>query len=134
MNNLGMGVMIGYLGGNEETVKAVQSSLGKLITQVELDGDRLNISFADNNVLQIWDDGQSCCEHRYMVTDDDLSQFTDCIFTDIQLKDAPCIEEEYDVHEIQFLDIYTTKGSFQMATHNEHNGYYGGFWIVARVL
>ena len=37
-----------------------------------------------------------------------------------------------DVHEIQFLDVKTDKGIFQMANNNEHNGYYGGFLIEAR--
>ena len=40
------------------------------------------------------------------------------------------VEEEYETHEVQFLEIKTSKGIFTMSTHNEHNGYYGGFAIV----
>ena len=132
MGRFGMGVMLGYLGGNEETVNAIRSAIGKSIKLVELVDNRLNLHFEDGSSVQIWDDGQSCCENRYMVTDDDLGYFHDCIFTDIELKNAPSIPDEYGEHEVQFLDIKTSLGSFQMATHNEHNGYYGGFWIVAK--
>ena len=34
-------------------------------------------------------------------------------------------------HEVQFLEIKTDRGVLTMANHNEHNGWYGGFWIVA---
>jgi hypothetical protein len=36
------------------------------------------------------------------------------------------------VHETQFLIVDTTKGSFTIVNHNEHNGYYGGFGLVAQ--
>lgn len=38
-----------------------------------------------------------------------------------------------DVHEVQFLVVHTDKGDLTMSSHNEHNGYYGGFSIEARV-
>jgi hypothetical protein len=28
-----------------------------------------------------------------------------------------------------FLEIHTDRGSFTMANHNVHNGYYGGFAV-----
>lgn len=135
MENQGMGVMLGILGGNEETVNTVKSSLNKIIEKVWLDKDtdRLNFKFIDDTGMYLFDDGQSCCEHRYMDTDDDLSEFADARLLDIELKDAPDQEDEWDqVHEIRFLDVKTDKGTFQLSNHNEHNGYYGGFWIVAR--
>ena len=36
-----------------------------------------------------------------------------------------------EIHEIQFLDVKTSKGVFQISNHNVHNGYYGGFWVIA---
>jgi hypothetical protein len=137
MSENGMGVMLGILGGNEETVNTVKSSLNKTIEKVWLDKetDRLNFKFTDGTGIYLFDDGQSCCEHRYMVTDDDLSEYADVKLLDLELKDAPDQEDEYsEVHEIQFLDVKTDKGVFQIANHNEHNGYYGGFWLVARPL
>jgi hypothetical protein len=136
MNNehLGMGVMIGMLSGNAKTVDTVKSSLGKIIETVELKDDDLKFLFTDGTGMILRDDGQSCCEHRYMVCDDDLTSFWGDTLVNIELKDAPEVEDEYGTHEVQFLQITTNKGTFQCANHNEHNGYYGGFWIVAKPL
>lgn len=130
--------MINMLGGNEETVKIVNESVGKRIRKVWLDdGDGndlclLRFEFDDDSTMSLYDGGQSCCEHRYMRTDDDLNEFCGAILTDLEIKDAPDQEDEWgEVHEVQFLDVKTDKGTFQMANHNEHNGYYGGFWIQA---
>lgn len=133
MSNTGVGVMLGLLGGNEETVTAIRNSLGKTIQSVCLDAEsnQLRFNFSDGANLTIFDNGQSCCETRYMRTDDNLTEFAGALLLDLELKDAPPINGDYDVHEVQFLDVKTDKGVFQMANHNEHNGYYGGFWIVA---
>jgi hypothetical protein len=133
MSQLGLGVMIQSLGGNEETVKAIKESLGKHIVNIVLESDSLAIHFEDKTVLYLQDEGQSCCEHRYMTTDDDLSEFCDSQFMDVELADGENKDDEYGEHEIQFLNIKTSKGTFQMANHNEHNGYYGGFWITATI-
>ena len=140
MKNLGIGVMLGILSGNEQTVNAINTHIGKKIKNVALDirSDELQFVFEDGTELTIWDGGQSCCEHRYMKTDDDLEEYSGAILLDFELKSAPNEYNGYDeyymddVHEIQFLDVKTDKGIFQMANHNEHNGYYGGFLIEAR--
>jgi len=133
--NQGMGVMLGMLGGNEETVTSIKACLNRTIEKVWLDEEEnaLKFKFTDGFGLKLWDGGQSCCEHRYMVSDDDLSEYDGAILLDLELKDAPEQEYEYGTHEVQFLDVKTDKGVFQMANHNEHNGYYGGFWIQARL-
>lgn len=124
--------MIGILGGNAETVDAVKSSLGKTINVAGLENDALKIGFTDGSMLSLWDDGQSCCEHRYMVCDDSLASFCGAKVVDIQIKDAPEIADPYgESHEVQFLEVLTDRGAFQCASHNEHNGYYGGFYIKA---
>ena len=128
---LGLGVMIKSLGGNEETVNAVQTSIGKIIEKVSLEDNKLVFNFTDGTGLKMFDDGQSCCEDRYMSTDDDLNGFKGATLLDFELKNVSNVENEYEVHEIQFLDVKTSNGVFQMANHNEHNGYYGGFWIAA---
>ena len=128
--------MINMLGGNEETVKVVNESIGKRISKVWLDeeNDQLRFKFEDETTMSLCDGGQSCCEYRYMRTDDDLSEFCGAILTDLEIKEAPDQEDEWgEVHEVQFLDVKTDKGTFQMANHNEHNGYYGGFWVQAGV-
>ena len=134
MGQLGMGVMLGMLSGNEESVSAIRSSLNKTISLVYLDDDsQLKFKFSDGTSLTIWDDGQCCCEARYMRTDDILTEFIGATLLYFELKDAPSTQDREwdDVHEIQFLDVKTDKGVFQIASHNEHNGYYGGFWIKA---
>jgi hypothetical protein len=133
MENLGLGVMLGILGGNEDIVDALKSSLNKTIETVELDGDNLVFLFTDNTELMIWDGGQSCCESRYMTTDDDLSSFNGSTLLDFELKTVDDLSDSYDVHEIQFLDVKTSEGVFTMVNHNVHNGYYGGFWIQAKL-
>jgi hypothetical protein len=133
MSQLGMGVMFKMLGGNEDSVAAFTGSLGKTIAVLSLgDDDELHFEFSDGTKMCLFDDGQSCCESRYMRTDDDLTQFIGAQLIDAEIKDAPSIEDEYgESHEVEFLEVKTSKGSFTMASHNEHNGYYGGFAIRA---
>src|SRR5699024_7999253 len=124
MSRLGITPMLKSLIGNEETVEAIKSSLNKTIEKVWLDKgkDCLKFRFEDETQIKVWDGGQCCCEHRYMVTDDELSYYSGSKLLDMELKDAPEMEDEWGVHEVQFLDIKTDKGIFQMANHNEHNG------------
>ncbi len=134
MSNIGLGVMIKYLSGDQRTSQAIASSIGKRIEQLSLEDDLL-FTFTDGTKLKISDDRQSCCERRYMRTDDILPEFIGADFLGTDLKDSTYTDEEYgDVHEIQFLEIKTSKGVFIIASHNEHNGYYGGFNICASII
>jgi hypothetical protein len=132
----GFGVMIGMLCGNAETVEAHNNAKGKIIKSIAMDdvGNRLTIMFTDGTGIQIYDDGQSCCENRYMRTDDDLQPFVGATFTGCRIQEAPSITTDYEDHEVQFLLVDTSEGTFTVATHNEHNGYYGGFWIVIKPI
>ena len=67
-----------------------------------------------------------------MQTDDILTDFLGSKFLGVTIKYAPNIvsDDEWIEHEVQFLEILTSKGSITLSTHNEHNGYYGGFNIV----
>ncbi len=131
--NLGMGVLISRLCGSERSIKALYSIVGKEIIKLKLEDNTLHVTTPDSEVV-IYDDGQSCCEHRYMQTDDDLNYFVGSIFNDLEIKDATGCDTENDSHEIQFLEIKTSKGVITFANHNEHNGYYGGFAIVTEKL
>lgn len=115
--------------------KATKQSLGKTITALVLMDDILVFAFGDNTGLELWDNGQSCCEDRYMRTDDNLVDYIGSQLLDIELRDAPEQEDGNDeIHEVQFLAVKTSKGEFVISNHNEHNGYYGGFEITARRL
>jgi len=143
MSNLGLGVILRQLGGNRETVDSYHKAIGKTIKHIELSPeknsewggdsqDTLKLVFDDASVLTVFDAGQSCCETRYMQTDDEFKDFIGAKLLEIELKQAPDIEVEYDTHEVQFLELMTSKGALTMASHNEHNGYYGGFAIELR--
>jgi hypothetical protein len=128
-----MGVMINALfGDGGKASKAMQHCLGKQFSEVKLEDNNLIFAF-DDGKLRVFDDGQSCCENRYMVTDDDLPYFAEAILIELTVEDGPELVGEYDEsHDQQFLHVKTSKGSFTMSNHNEHNGYYGGFSIAAR--
>lgn len=125
---LGLGVMINMLCG-DNSAEILKECLNKKIKQINLVDDILHLEFKGGLKIKVWDDGQSCCEHRYMVCDDNLNEFIEGNLLGMEIKNAPNMGDEYDVHEVQFLDVKTSKGVFQLATHNEHNGYYGGFSI-----
>ncbi len=132
--SLGIGVMIGQLSGNEETVNAYNNSKGKTIKDIKIEGNELILYFKDGAGLKFVDDGQSCCESRYMNCDEDLNEHIGNSFMDAELQDGGSTEDDYGKHEIMFLKVLTDKGWFKISNHNEHNGYYGGFDIILREL
>jgi hypothetical protein len=109
------------------------AAFGKKLTSIECE-NALLLRFEDGTGIMLVDEGQSCCESRYMSTDDDLNYFVGAELTGAELADGPDEGGEDDCHETQFLKITTSKGVFTMVNHNEHNGYYGGFWIWAKPL
>lgn len=132
---LGMGVMIGWLAGNESSVEACKGALGKTISSMRLDPARnggdggLLIYFNDGSGIAIEDRGRSCCEARYITTDDNLDAYVGATLLDIEVSEGPTTSGEWDTqHEIAFLRVKTDRGVVVCETHNEHNGYYGGFW------
>ena len=122
---------------------------GLTIKHVRMDGEQLVIEFNErrfheHRTLVIADDRQSCCERRYMTCDDDLSGHEGGHLVGINTDAAdpkPVLDyagekadDDYDeCHEVQFVKVQTTKGSFTLCTHNEHNGYYGGFSIEVKL-
>ncbi len=127
--SLGFGVLISHLAGNEDSVKSFSGSINKTIVALSISDDALHFTFDDGSKIKLFDDGQSCCENRYMRTDDELSYYIGSQLLGAEIKDAPSIECNYGEHEVQFLEVQTSKGVFTLSSHNEHNGYYGGFSI-----
>lgn len=125
----------------KETRAAVIGAVGKKIASICLDRsreqwleDNLVFRFDDGSGVRIYDDGQSCCERRYMTTDDDLQAFVGAKFVEVTKQSAANQPDEWGEHEVVFLIVTTSLGAFTVETHNEHNGYYGGFWLAARKL
>lgn len=92
----------------------------------------LQIELDNGDLIEACDEGQACCEHRYMTTDDDLEYFVGSELVDIEIRNGGYQDEGWDVHEVEFLLITTSLGVFTIENHNEHNGYYGGFNVVIR--
>lgn len=124
--------MIQRLFGNSGTAAAVQSSIGKKLKSIKLNGDNVVCAFDDGAWLRLWDNGQSCCESRYVTSDDNDKDFAGHTLVNVEIREAAKHDvNEYTEHEIQFLAVKTDKDEFVATTHNEHNGYYGGFSINA---
>ena len=133
MGQLGIGMMIGILGGNEDSFKTMQAALGKTIVKVQVapGGDgRLRFEFNDGSKLTLSDGGRLCCEERYMHTDDDLDYYSGATLTGFNSRATEETVEDYEAHEVGFVLVNTNKGTFTVETHNRHNGNYGGFWMI----
>lgn len=110
---------------------ALAAVIGKRITALSLEDDVLAFDFEGGASLRVYDEGQTRCESRYMRTDDNLSDAEGAILLGLELKECRVEDGSDGCHEVQFLEIRTDRGSFTMASHNEHNGYYGGFDLAA---
>lgn len=140
MTQPGMMAIVNQLFGHraEETKEAMEATAGQVINSAYIDEEigedgALVITFQNGAVLHIRDTARSCCESRYMTCEDDLTQFKGATLKDIIVEDGPTKETWGEPHEIQFLRVHTSNGVFTVETHNEHNGYYGGFWLVANL-
>lgn len=143
MSQPGIGVMLQHLAGNRETVEAFTGALNKTIAKASLEDNELRLRFNDGTGIRMYDAGQSCCESRWMHTDDDLRHYEGATLLDAEIADGGEVpadspqrkEGEYhDVFESQFLKIKTSQGVFTVVNYVDHNGYYGGFAIEVRKL
>jgi hypothetical protein len=136
MSVTGMKIIINELfGTNEDTVQAITDATNKEISAIKIDETNLVISFIDGTMVRFFDDGQSCCEHRSMNTDDELQDFVGAKFVGAGIQEGPQTTDPdgySNVTESQFLIIKTSRGEFTVANYNNHNGYYGGFSLAAR--
>lgn len=128
--------MLHHLSGGSKN--SADKYYGRTIAEAIMDGEdnRLRLTFEDGVTIEIWDDGQSCCENRYMTTDDDVSSLVGHKLIRIEAKDGPDHPSgEYDeYHEEIFVEVATDGGLITIANHNEHNGYYGGFGLTITEL
>jgi len=135
MKQLGLGVMINMLSGNRDSATAVLDSYGKEIKDIKLEKNTLTLFFTDRSKLVLWDDGQSCCEYRYMEADvTDFDYHKGAVLQSLEVADGSFAELDESCYckDIEFLKITTSKGTFTITNYNEHNGYYGGFSITAK--
>jgi hypothetical protein len=106
---------------------------GEQIEKISLErGEVMYLHLGNSKVVKLTDQGQSCCESRYMTCDDDLSVYANCALVDIEVREIEEFDDEnnWGVHETQVCVIKTTRGDITIVSHNEHNGYYGGFLLA----
>lgn len=121
----------------------VQKLNGYKIGTISLSDDTLSFGMYDGYQVSITDDGQDCCETRFMRTDDDLQSFIGAEVRGIEIRTAPDCEkcdlfiegddDRHECHEVQFLVMHTTKGELVMSSHNNSNGYYCGFKVQSSI-
>lgn len=128
-------------GGDAKSRLVLKAAFGKALVAICLaaagtawDEDGLLLRFADGSGVRIWDDGQRCCERRYMTTDDDLATFVNAAFLGVEVRNVPNRPAACGEHQVAFLIVATSLGAFTVETHNEHTGDYEGFWLVASPL
>jgi hypothetical protein len=142
MSHPGVGAMLAMLGGNADSVAAFALGKGQVIRALKLvhdDPEGLVFDFENGYRMVLEDQGQSCCESRYLTCDDELAYHVGATLDDMEVREAAeraerAEETDYEVKEICFLIVTTSKGKFTVASHNDHNGYYGGFALRARAL
>ena len=107
----------------------------KITLTAERRDNRIELYFDNANVLTISDEGQLCCETRYITCDDNLSEFVGAKFIGYEVANGVSYEDAVCglCHDEQFLRIHTDRGILVCANHNEHNGYYSGFSVVHTV-
>lgn len=115
------------------------ASIGKVIRIVTLsehyrECGALRIEFTDDTSIDVYDGGQDCCEHRYPTTDDDLTYYAGARLLGIEVRNVEVREEDCYCREIAFLHVTTSLGVFVIETHNDHNGYYGGFGLAVATI
>ena len=126
--NLEIGTMLHELSGGLKNNASV--FYGKTIKCAEISDDRLKLEFEDGVKIAIRDNGQLCCENRYMSTDDDVKSLIGKKLTGIMAKEYKEDEAEYDMHEQVFVEIAAEDSHIIIVNHNEHNGCYGGFVLT----
>lgn len=102
--------------------------------------DGYKISTVKHNIYILIDNYQSCCENwGYIQSEDDLNYYIASSIKDIKLTDIALNQKMIDFEKegyfdeggIQFVDFETSRGSFQLAVYNGHNGYYGHGIIIS---
>lgn len=141
MSQLGIDAMLHMLGGGSEHSASEYYDRKIVAAEIVNAGaggafggehtDQLRLTFLDGTKIAIWDNGQSCCESRYMRTDDNIQSLVGHTLARIEIKEAAAeTDEDGGTHEICFVEIGTDDGFVTISNHNEHNGYYDGFGLT----
>lgn len=102
--------------------------------------DGYKVETDEHTIYVLIDNEQNCCENwGYLSSEDNLEYFVGAELFEIKLTDKALNQskvEESGYYEdcggIQFVDFVTSKGVFQLAVYNAHNGYYGHGIVIAK--
>lgn len=125
---LGIGAMLHALSGGSE-INPEQFE-GFKVTAAKMTDEKLYLTL--ETTIAVFDNGQSCCESRYMTTDDDIRTLIGHELRRIESKPGGKLQVDasYGEHETAFVEVGTDVGFVTIVNHNEHNGYYGGFGLT----
>ena len=118
---------------NRRLNETVAKFVGKVIASAYFTDYKIKLVFADDSAVEIYDDMQWCCEHRYMTCDDEFEDLVGGKLTEVLVRPGGCTEvDEENADETMFMEIRTDQDFVTVCTHNTHNGYYGGFDLTAK--
>jgi hypothetical protein len=123
---------------DQETLKTIGSCLGKVIEKVMLAYDHesresIIIIFTDGTALNLFDDGQQCCEKRWLASDDKSEDVAGGVLMDVQMEEGVDDEGSEDILQSQFIRIITDKAPYVVTAYNKHNGSYDGITVKAEI-
>ena len=130
-------------------ITAIDEVTTEVTTEVKVPGYGYNekyegyaITLDDGSAVQMLiHSEQQCCEkYGYLMSNDNLSEFIGADLLDVKTVDTPAKAGGYLTYDADnnglctvFVNIETSRGTLQFTAYNEHNGYYGGFAVQARV-
>lgn len=105
------------------------------VAAVSLEDDALTLLLRCGKTVTFRDMQPSCCEKRYLRTEDDIQAVVGLKLRKIELSSVFVDEDSRgDVHEVCFLKLeFDSWGHITLCSHNEHNGYYGGIDLIVEV-
>lgn len=126
------------------TEEVMAEHVGKAIRSVSIQGGdaddtvmkHVYIIFEDGSALDLSND-EDPQQRTSISCDDDLPFYVGSTFQGAAFRAAAPVRTELpddSVSDVRFLQVSTSTGSFTVASHVLHNGYYGDFELVAKTV
>lgn len=100
------------------------------IAELQEDYDGYQVTTDKRKITVAVSNGQSCCESwGYMSSDDVFENYIGAALLKVDVVDtalgAKTDPGNIDEGTAYFVNFYTSRGMFQLAVYDSHNGYYG---------
>ena len=114
-------------------IKGIEEVYGVKLSPYRAECEGYKVETEENTFQVLIGSRQQCCEdYGYFGSDDDLTYFVGTNLLEVNLTDTALNKKSLEIGNelsrfagIQFVDFVTSKGTFQLAVYNDHNGYYG---------